>query len=74
MTFCMEKNDASPSLHINDFTFSFTDVLSQLMLFGKLQPFLQEFASQHVIVQEINSRNDLEVDSAELMQRLRQAS
>ena len=70
MTFCMEKNDASPSLRINDFTFSFTDVLSQLMLFGKLQPFLQEFAGQHVIVQEINSRDDLEVDSAELMQAI----
>lgn len=66
----MQNIVVNPSLRINDQAFSLQEVFGQMMLFGKLQPFLQEFASQHVIVQEINRRDDLQVDSAELMQAI----
>ena len=66
----MQNLVANPSLRINEQAFSLTEVFGQMMLFGKLQPFLQEFASQHVIVQAINNRDDLDVDSAELMQAI----
>ena len=58
------------SLRINDQPISLTEIFSQMGLFRKLQPFLQEFVSQHVILQEINNRDDITVDSSVLMQAI----
>lgn len=62
--------DVLPSLTINDRHISWTEVLGSMLLFGKFQPFLREFIGQYVLIQEINQRKDLEVESAELMQAI----
>ena len=41
-----------------------------MLLFGKFQPFLREFVGQYVLIQEINQRDDLEIESSELMQAI----
>ena len=66
------KNMAATSsiFFINDRPISWNEVFGCLQLFGKLQPFLQEFVSQYVLVQELNQRQDLVVDSAELMEAI----
>lgn len=47
-----------------------TEILGQLQLFGKLRPFIQEVASQRVMLEEFRSHNDLEVDSGDLDQAI----
>lgn len=59
-----------PLLTINDQTIPWEQILTQLQLFGKLQPFLQETVSQHVLLQEINTRKDLTVTSTALIQEI----
>ena len=59
-----------PKLTINDRSIPWAEVLGCLQLFGKLKPFLHTFVSQYALIDEMNSRNDLEVDSAVLMQEI----
>lgn len=47
-----------------------TEILGQLQLFGKLRPFIQEVASQRVMLEEFRSHNDLEVNSGDLDQAI----
>ncbi|MGK7938751.1 MAG: peptidyl-prolyl cis-trans isomerase [Crocosphaera sp.] len=60
----------SSVITINDQIVPWEQVMGHLQLFGKLQPFLQEFVSQYVLVEEINSRKDLEIPSADVMQAM----
>lgn len=60
----------SSVITINDQIVPWEQVMGHLQLFGKLQPFLQEFVSQYVLVQEVNTRNDLEIPSADVMQAM----
>lgn len=46
------------------------EVFGQLQLFGKLRPFIQDIASQRILMQEVAARTDLEVDPVELDQRI----
>lgn len=46
------------------------EVLGQLQLFGKLRPFVQDIVSQRVLIQEVASRSDLDVDPVELDQTM----
>ena len=62
--------DLLPSLTINDHHISWTEVLGSMLLFGKFQPFLREFVGQYVLIQEMNQRDDLEIESSELMQAI----
>jgi len=47
-------------------TISWQEVLSQLQAFGRLKPFLLELASQKVVLDEMRSRMDIELDPASL--------
>lgn len=51
-------------LQLGDDSISWREVLSQLQVFGRLKPFLQELASQKVLLDEIRTRTDLELDPA----------
>lgn len=53
-------------LQLGDDALSWKEVLSQLQVFGRLKPFLQELASQKVLLDEVRSRMDLELDPAAL--------
>jgi hypothetical protein len=53
-------------LQLGDDSISWRDVLGQLQVFGRLRPFLQELASQKVLLDEIRTRTDLELDPAML--------
>lgn len=53
-------------LQLGDDSVSWKEVLSQLQVFGRLKPFLQELASQKVMLEEVRERIDLELDPAEL--------
>lgn len=53
-------------LKLGDEQISWKEVLSQFQAFGRLRPFLQEIASQKVLLDEIRSRTDLELDPASL--------
>jgi parvulin-like peptidyl-prolyl isomerase len=64
----MENFDAMPFLAVDGQSISLGQVLRYLQLFGKLRPFVQEVVSQHVICQEIQKRNDLEVSTADFEQ------
>ena len=66
----MPELTTSTFLYFNDRALSLQEICGQMLLFGKLQPFLRELASQQVILQEINRRDDLEVDSTDLMQAI----
>lgn len=46
------------------------EVINQLQLFGKLLPFIQDITSQRILLKEISSRSDLEVDPVELDQEI----
>ena len=59
-----------PLLTINNHALPWEQILGQLQLFGKLQPFLHELVSQYVLIQEINTRQDLTVTSADLIQAI----
>jgi hypothetical protein len=60
----------SPVITINDQPIPWAEIMGYLQFFGKLQPFLQEFVSQYVLVQEVNSREDLEINSSDLIQSI----
>jgi len=57
-------------ISIDDKAIGWTEILGQLQLFGKLRPFIQEVASQRVMLEEFHSHNDLEVGSDELDQAI----
>ena len=59
-----------PMLEINSQQIPWEQVFAYMKLFGKLEPFLREFVSQYILMQEIASRDDLTVESAELMQAI----
>jgi hypothetical protein len=48
------------------------EVINQLQLFGKLLPFIQDIASQRLLLKEISSRSDLDIDPVELDQEINQ--
>ncbi len=52
-------------LKIDEQPISLKQAVGYLQLFGRLRPFLQEIVSQHVIYQEIQERDDLEISTAE---------
>ncbi|NJR52285.1 MAG: peptidylprolyl isomerase [Leptolyngbyaceae cyanobacterium CSU_1_3] len=64
----METFDTLPFLTIADQTLSLGQVLRYLQLSGKLVPLIQDVVAQHVIYQEMQTRNDLDIDFAELEQ------
>lgn len=64
----MNNLDATPFLTVDGQPISLGQVLSYLQLFGKLRPFVQDVISQHVICQEIQRRDDLEVSTADFEQ------
>ncbi|MEM1368084.1 MAG: hypothetical protein AAGG02_08690 [Cyanobacteria bacterium P01_H01_bin.15] len=55
---------------INDQVIAWEEIMGYMQLFGKLQPFLQEVIGQHVLIQEINNRDDLDIDSSDVMQAI----
>ncbi|MGP1387016.1 MAG: peptidyl-prolyl cis-trans isomerase [Thainema sp.] len=59
-----------PFLSIDDQTLSLGQVLQYLQVSGKLLPFLQEIVGQHVIYQEIQARQDLEVSASQFEQAI----
>jgi PPIC-type PPIASE domain len=61
-------NSSEFAITIDDQVIGWTEILAQLQLFGKLRPFIQEIASQHLIIQEIQSNQDLKVQTSELEQ------
>lgn len=65
----MDWNEIS-FLKIDDRDISLKQVLGYLQLSGKLEPFLQEIVSQHVVYQEILARTDLELKSADVEQAI----
>jgi hypothetical protein len=56
-----------PQITINDHPLPWNEILGSMLLFGKLQPFLQEVLVQYVLLQEIQSHSDLEVSTSDLM-------
>ncbi|MEL6554761.1 MAG: peptidylprolyl isomerase [Cyanobacteria bacterium J06621_11] len=64
------QSDSLPVLTINDREVGWTEVFGCMQLFGKLKPFLRTFISQHVLLEEINRRDDLTVTSADVMQAI----
>lgn len=58
----------SSSIAINGEILSWEQVMGSLQLFGKLQPFLQEVVMQYILVTEVNSRDDLDISSTDLIQ------
>lgn len=46
------------------------ELFGQLQLFGKLRSFVQDIASQRLLMEEVASRSDLEVDPVELDQAM----
>ena len=59
-----------PLLTINEHPLPWEQILGQLQLFGKLQPFLRELVSQYVLIQEINTREGLTVNSADVVKEI----
>ena len=59
-----------PQLMIDGEPLSWTQMLGQMQLFGKLQPFLRETVSQYVLMREVQQRNDLPVESSEVIQEI----
>lgn len=55
---------------INGKALPWQEVFGQLQLFGKLRPFIQDIVSQQILMQEVAARSDLDVDPAELDQRI----
>lgn len=66
----METFDALPFLTIADQTLSLGQVLRYLQLSGKLVPLIQELVAQHVIYQEMQTRQDLDIELSELEQAM----
>lgn len=60
--------DAVPFLTIDGNMISIGQAFSCLQLFGRLQPFAQEFLRYYTVYQEIQTRNDLVVSAGELAQ------
>lgn len=61
---------SSPFLVIDGETLSLAEVLKYFQLSGKLFPFIREIVEQHVLVQEIQQRSDLEVSLVDLEQTI----
>lgn len=61
-----------PFLNIDDQPLSLGQLLQYLQVSGNLLPFLQEIVGQHVIYQEIQARQDLEVSASQLVSGLAQ--
>lgn len=59
-----------PMLTIDEQQIPWEQVFAYMKLFGKLEPFLREFVSQYVLMKEIAARDDLKVESSELMQAI----
>lgn len=57
-----------PVLTVNDQPIPWKQAFGSMQLFGKFQPFLRELVTQSILLQEINSREDLEVNSSDLIQ------
>lgn len=68
----MTNNNKQIELHIDGNPVPWEEVVNQLQLFGKLLPFIQDIASQRIILKEISARADLEVDPVELDQQINQ--
>lgn len=64
----MENINSTSFLKIDGEAISIKQVLGYLQLTGRLQPFLQEIASQHVVYKEIQQRDDLDLTGAEIEQ------
>lgn len=60
--------DSVPFLDVDGKTVSLGEAFSCLQLFGRLQPFAQEFLRYYTVFQEIQAREDLVVSSGELAQ------
>jgi hypothetical protein len=66
----METFDALPFLTIADQTLSLGQVLRYLQLSGRLVPLIQEVVAQHVTYQEMQTREDLDIQLSELEQAI----
>lgn len=59
-----------PFLTIGDDSISLKTSLGYLQAFGRLRPLVQELVTQHLLVQEIQKRDDLNISSAEFEQAI----
>lgn len=63
------QRDGNPDglrLRLGDEILPWSDILRQLQVFGRLRPFLQEVVCQKIILDEIRSRVDLELNPVDL--------
>jgi hypothetical protein len=68
----MTSDKSQVQLQIDGKQVPWGEVVNQLQLFGKLLPFIQDIASQRLLLKEISSRSDLDVDPVELDQQINQ--
>ncbi len=62
--------ESSPFLTVNDQGIALAEVVKYLQISGKLGNFIGDILRQHVIVQEINTRTDIEISSALIEQTI----
>jgi hypothetical protein len=62
--------ESSSFLTVNDQGIALAEVVKYLQISGKLGNFISDVLRQHVIVQEINTRTDIEISSALIEQTI----